>query len=179
MTTVPYDRVCHTQRQRGEPRPRIPPEGGEDGVARGFCKKTVFGHGRGREGFLHSSARRSATSESPRVYGPSETRSPPAAALSLGRAARTHVSRHQGTGQGRHQASPQRYPRRPGHHEARHPPPGSYDNAQDAFKVFLVNIIRDAITYSEHAHRRLVTVMDVVLALKRNGHTVYGFGNPA
>ena len=54
-----------------------------------------------------------------------------------------------------------------------------YDNAQDAFKVFLVNIIRDAITYSEHAHRRLVTTMDVVLALKRNGHTVYGFGNPA
>ena len=38
------------------------------------------------------------------------------------------------------------------------------------------NIIRDAITYTEHARRKTVTTMDVVHALKRQGCTLYGFG---
>jgi hypothetical protein len=45
-----------------------------------------------------------------------------------------------------------------------------------AFKVFLENVIRDAVIYTEHADRKTVTAMDVVYALKRQGRTLYGFG---
>ena len=39
-------------------------------------------------------------------------------------------------------------------------------------KVFLENVIRDAVTYSsEHAKRKTVTAMDVVYALKRQGRS--------
>jgi hypothetical protein len=41
---------------------------------------------------------------------------------------------------------------------------------------FLENIVRDAVTYTEHARRKTVTAMDVVYALKRQGRTLYGFG---
>ena len=43
-------------------------------------------------------------------------------------------------------------------------------------KVFLENVIRDAVTYTEHARRKTVTAFDVVYALKRQGRTLYGFG---
>jgi len=43
-------------------------------------------------------------------------------------------------------------------------------------KVFLENVIRDAVTSTEHAKRKTVTAMDVVYALKRQGRTLYGFG---
>ena len=36
-------------------------------------------------------------------------------------------------------------------------------------KVFLENVIRDSVTYTEHARRKTVTAMDVVYALKRQG----------
>ncbi|KAH9529252.1 Histone cluster 1, H1b [Dermatophagoides farinae] len=42
--------------------------------------------------------------------------------------------------------------------------------------LFLENVIRDAVTYTEHAKRKTVTAMDVVYALKRQGRTLYGFG---
>merc|ERR1712154_747060 len=45
-----------------------------------------------------------------------------------------------------------------------------------AFSRFLENVIRDAVTYTEHAKRKTVTAMDVVYALKRQGRTLYGFG---
>ena len=38
--------------------------------------------------------------------------------------------------------------------------------------------IRDAVTYTEHAHRKTVWAIDVVYALKRQGRTLYGFGGP-
>uniref|UniRef100_A0A9J7YVI1 Histone H4 n=1 Tax=Cyprinus carpio carpio TaxID=630221 RepID=A0A9J7YVI1_CYPCA len=41
---------------------------------------------------------------------------------------------------------------------------------------FSQNVIRDAVTYTEHAKRKTVTAMDVVYALKRQGRTLYGFG---
>merc|ERR1712090_54008 len=44
------------------------------------------------------------------------------------------------------------------------------------YEVFLENVIRDAVTYTEHAKRKTVTAMDVVYALKRQGRTLYGFG---
>ena len=40
----------------------------------------------------------------------------------------------------------------------------------------LESVIRDAVTYTEHARRKTVTAMDVVYALKRQGRTLYGFG---
>ena len=43
-------------------------------------------------------------------------------------------------------------------------------------QVFLENVIRDSVTYTEHARRKTVTAMDVVYALKRQGKTLYGFG---
>ncbi|CAN9474545.1 unnamed protein product [Alternaria alternata] len=38
------------------------------------------------------------------------------------------------------------------------------------------SVIRDAVTYTEHAKRKTVTSLDVVYALKRQGRTLYGFG---
>ena len=43
-------------------------------------------------------------------------------------------------------------------------------------KIFLENVIRDSVTYTEHAQRKTVTSLDVVYALKRQGRTLYGFG---
>merc|ERR1712193_407520 len=51
-----------------------------------------------------------------------------------------------------------------------------YDYTRDILKGFLSGVIRDAITYTEHAKRKTVTAMDVVYALKRQGRTLYGFG---
>ena len=42
--------------------------------------------------------------------------------------------------------------------------------------LFLEKIIRDTVTYTEHAKRKTVTAMGVVYALKRQGKTLYGFG---
>ncbi|POW01879.1 hypothetical protein PSHT_12346 [Puccinia striiformis] len=44
------------------------------------------------------------------------------------------------------------------------------------FQIFLENVIRDSVTYTEHAKRKTVTSLDVVYALKRQGRTLYGFG---
>ena len=54
--------------------------------------------------------------------------------------------------------------------------PHSVFRSYIVLKVFLENVIRDAVTYTEHAKRKTVTAMDVVYALKRQGRTLYGFG---
>jgi histone H4 len=43
-------------------------------------------------------------------------------------------------------------------------------------KLTRAQVIRDAVTYTEHAKRKTVTSLDVVYALKRQGRTLYGFG---
>ncbi|KAF7121447.1 hypothetical protein RHSIM_Rhsim13G0089300 [Rhododendron simsii] len=54
-----------------------------------------------------------------------------------------------------------------------------YEETRGVLKIFLENVIRDAVTYTEHARRKTVTAMDVVYALKRQGRTLYGsFGEP-
>nr|XP_045088187.1 uncharacterized protein LOC109746046 [Aegilops tauschii subsp. strangulata] len=53
-----------------------------------------------------------------------------------------------------------------------------YEETRGVLKIFLENVIRDAVTYTEHARRKTVTAMDVVYALKRQGRTLYGFGGP-
>ncbi|KAL6204705.1 hypothetical protein ACLB2K_021972 [Fragaria x ananassa] len=54
-----------------------------------------------------------------------------------------------------------------------------YEETRGVLKIFLENVIRDAVTYTEHARRKTVTAMDVVYALKRQGRTLYGFGEMA
>ena len=51
-----------------------------------------------------------------------------------------------------------------------------YVEVRGILRIFLKNVLRDAISYSEHAQRKTVTAMDVVHALKRRGNTLYGFG---
>ena len=47
-----------------------------------------------------------------------------------------------------------------------------YEETRGVLKVFLENVIRDAVTYTEHARRKTVTALDVVYALKRQGELV-------
>ncbi|KAF7097330.1 hypothetical protein CFC21_099162 [Triticum aestivum] len=51
-----------------------------------------------------------------------------------------------------------------------------YEETRSMLKIFLKNVIRDAVTYTEHACRKTVIAMDIVYALKRQGRTLYGFG---
>merc|ERR1712000_409258 len=51
-----------------------------------------------------------------------------------------------------------------------------YEETRGVPKTFLEGVIRDAVTYTEHAKRKTVTSLDVVYALKRQGRTLYGFG---
>lgn len=51
-----------------------------------------------------------------------------------------------------------------------------YEETRGCLKGFLEGIVRDAVTYTEHARRKTVTAMDVIYALKRQGKTLYGFG---
>ncbi|KAI1926940.1 Histone H4 [Ophidiomyces ophidiicola] len=51
-----------------------------------------------------------------------------------------------------------------------------YEETRTVLKSFLESVIRDAVTYTEHAKRKTVTSLDVVYALKRQGRTLYGFG---
>ncbi|RWW15389.1 hypothetical protein GW17_00020776 [Ensete ventricosum] len=54
-----------------------------------------------------------------------------------------------------------------------------YEETRGVLKIFLENVIRDAVTYTEHARRKTVTAMDVVYALKRQGRTLYGWSTRA
>ncbi|XP_032810927.2 histone H4-like [Petromyzon marinus] len=51
-----------------------------------------------------------------------------------------------------------------------------YEETRGVLKAFLENVIRDTVTYTEHAKSKTITAMDVVYALKRQGRTLYGFG---
>ena len=51
-----------------------------------------------------------------------------------------------------------------------------YREMRGVLETFLSSVIRDAVTYCEHARRKTVTSLDVVYALRRQGRTLYGFG---
>ncbi|KAL0228064.1 hypothetical protein RCL1_004207 [Eukaryota sp. TZLM3-RCL] len=51
-----------------------------------------------------------------------------------------------------------------------------YDETRTVLRTFLEDVIRDSVTYCEHARRKTVTAMDVVYSLKRHGRVLYGFG---
>eukprot|EP00429_Kryptoperidinium_foliaceum_P068534 CAMPEP_0176058844 /NCGR_PEP_ID=MMETSP0120_2-20121206/29323_1 /TAXON_ID=160619 /ORGANISM="Kryptoperidinium foliaceum, Strain CCMP 1326" /LENGTH=142 /DNA_ID=CAMNT_0017392379 /DNA_START=65 /DNA_END=491 /DNA_ORIENTATION=+ len=44
-----------------------------------------------------------------------------------------------------------------------------YEETRGVLKIFLENVLRDAVTYTEHARRKTVTALDIVYALKRQG----------
>jgi histone H4 len=50
-----------------------------------------------------------------------------------------------------------------------------YEETRNVVKDWLTLIIKDAVTYTDHAHRKTVSVGDVLQSLKRNGKTLYGF----
>ena len=50
-----------------------------------------------------------------------------------------------------------------------------YEETRNVLKLFLENIVKDAVTYTEYARRKTVTSMDIMYALKRQGKTLYGF----
>ncbi|GMF31549.1 unnamed protein product [Phytophthora lilii] len=52
-----------------------------------------------------------------------------------------------------------------------------YEETRAVLKVFVSNLVSDALVYTEHANRKTVTTMDVVYALKHQGRTLYGFGS--
>lgn len=52
----------------------------------------------------------------------------------------------------------------------------TYEEARDALKALLENVIRDAVVNADNGNRKKVNIADVVYALKRQGHTLYGFG---
>ncbi|KYO39893.1 histone H4 [Alligator mississippiensis] len=51
-----------------------------------------------------------------------------------------------------------------------------YKETHGVLKVFLENVISDAVTYKEHPKRKTTTATDMVYAPKRQSHTLYGFG---
>jgi len=52
-----------------------------------------------------------------------------------------------------------------------------YEETRGVTKVFLENVVRDAVTYTENRRAKTVAARDVVYALKRQGRMLYGFGN--
>ena len=52
-----------------------------------------------------------------------------------------------------------------------------YEETRNRLKAFLERVLKDTVTYTEHARRRTVQDLDVVYALKHQGHTLYGFGS--
>ena len=53
----------------------------------------------------------------------------------------------------------------------------TYEETRGVIKAMMENVIRDAVTYSEHARRKTITFEDVLYALKRQGITLYGFND--
>ena len=49
-----------------------------------------------------------------------------------------------------------------------------YEETRGVLKVFLENVCRDAVLYTEHSRRKTCTASDIVLALKRQGRILYG-----
>jgi histone H4 len=51
-----------------------------------------------------------------------------------------------------------------------------YEETRVCLRRFLTSVIGNTIQYTQHAHRKTVTVQDVLMGLQRQGRTLYGFG---
>ncbi|KAG5179163.1 hypothetical protein JKP88DRAFT_167855 [Tribonema minus] len=52
-----------------------------------------------------------------------------------------------------------------------------YEQMRGVLRVFMENVLRDAVTCTEHGRRKTVSALDVVYALKGQGRQLYGFGS--
>ena len=52
----------------------------------------------------------------------------------------------------------------------------THQHIRDYVDDFMLNIVRDALTFCEHRRCVTISAMDVVYALKRNGRVLYGYG---
>lgn len=52
----------------------------------------------------------------------------------------------------------------------------THDSVKEYITDFLERVVRDSLTFTEHARRRTISAMDVVYALKKNGRVLYGYG---
>jgi histone H4 len=52
-----------------------------------------------------------------------------------------------------------------------------YEDMRHVTKDFLQDVLKNALTFTEHDRRKTVTAMDVVRALKLSGRPLYGFGS--
>lgn len=50
-----------------------------------------------------------------------------------------------------------------------------YEETRGALKVFLENVIRNSVIYTEHARRKTVSPLDVTNGIKNQGTTLYGY----
>ena len=50
-----------------------------------------------------------------------------------------------------------------------------YEETRAILKAWLENVLKDCLTYTEHARPKTMTAADVVFALNRQGQTLYGF----
>ena len=50
-----------------------------------------------------------------------------------------------------------------------------YAHSRVILHEWLRGVIKDTIVYTEHAKRKTIYTMDVVYALKKRGHSLYGF----
>ena len=50
-----------------------------------------------------------------------------------------------------------------------------YEETRVILNLFLENVLRDTIAYTEHAKRSTITAIDVVYALKRQGRPIFGY----
>ncbi|AOW00306.1 uncharacterized protein YALI1_A05987g [Yarrowia lipolytica] len=50
-----------------------------------------------------------------------------------------------------------------------------YQESRTMLKIFLENLIKDAVAYTEHDRRQIVTALDVVYVAKRRGRPLYGY----
>ena len=52
-----------------------------------------------------------------------------------------------------------------------------YEECRGVLKNFMETVVKDSVTYTEHARRKTVTAMDVVYSLKRQGKMIYGYAS--
>ena len=50
-----------------------------------------------------------------------------------------------------------------------------YDTSREVLVAWMDRILSDSAVYASHAHRKTITSMDVLYALKRHGQFLYGY----
>jgi histone H4 len=51
----------------------------------------------------------------------------------------------------------------------------TYESVRSLTKRFLERVVKDALTYTDHANRKTMSVRDALYAIRKNGQILYGF----